>query len=353
MTLQVHDPKAGVGVVETSIKGKWTEVPALAIDGKAVIVRGRWIRVAVVHDERWLDSEVEDPELYVKSLKRHGLGKLRADVFSFAQKVPGSQPIHDYPIEWDSVAAIRVTSYKEWWENLPQETRKNVRKSQKLGVRVEVTKLDDELVAGIVGVNNDSALRQRRSFDHYGKSFEQVKKDQSSFLDRSDFVCAYFGNELIGFLKLVYRGRVASILQILPKESHRDKRPANALIAKAVELCAAKGIAYLGYGLFNYGNKQESSLRDFKIRNGFEEMMVPRYAIPLTNRGKVYMKLKLHRGILGILPHSLIKLGIGARAQWYHFKRFMSRCSSMLEQPNRIRQMGRSNPPAGSKCDSD
>jgi biofilm PGA synthesis N-glycosyltransferase PgaC len=340
-----------VETVETSVKGKWTAVPALAIDGKAVIVKGRWIRVAVVHDERWLDSEVKDPELYVKKLNEHRSNTLRADIFTFAQKVPGSQPRYDHIIEWDSVAAVRVSSYKEWWEKLPQETRKNVRRSQKRGVLVKVKRLDDELVRGIVGVNNDSTLRQKRRFDHYGKSFDQVKKDQSSFLDRSDFVCAYFGDELIGFLKLVYRGEVASILQVLPKESHQDKRPANALIARAVELCEAKGIMYLTYGLFNYGNKRESSLREFKVRNGFEEMVVPRYLIPLTTKGKLCMKLNLHRGILGILPHSIIKVSIGARAQWYRFKRFMGRCSSMLEQPNRIRQMGRSNPPAGSNPD--
>ena len=31
------------------------------------------------------------------------------------------------------------------------------------------------------------------------------------------------------------------------------------------------------------------------------------------------MKLKLHRGLLGILPHSVITLGVNARAKWYKF----------------------------------
>ena len=61
-----------------------------------------------------------------------------------------------------------------------------------------------------------------------------------------------------------------------------DKRPANALIAKMVEVCEAKGISHLIYGLYNYGNKRNSSLLEFKIRNGFEEFLVPRYYIPLT-----------------------------------------------------------------------
>lgn len=343
-----------LNTVETSIKGNWTEVPALEVKGNVLVVKGGWIKVAVLHDEEWLETEIEDPESCVKGLLEHASSRgLHADVFTFSQKPTETIPKFEFHMEWDSLATIRVTSYKEWWEKLPQETRKNVRRSQKRGVLVRVKKLDDDLVKGIVGVNNDSALRQKRRFDHFGKNFDQVKKDQSSFLDRSDFVCAYLGDELIGFLKLVYRGKVASILQLLPKESHQDKRPANALIAKAVELCETKGVEYLSYGLFNYGKKRHSSLREFKIRNGFEEILVPRYFIPLTTRGKVCIKFNLHRGILGILPHSVIKLGVGARARWYDLKSFMSRCSSMLEQPNRIRQMGRSNPPTGSNYKSE
>ena len=87
-------------------------------------------------------------------------------------------------------------------------------------------------------------------------------------------------------MKIVYRGDVASILQMLSRASHHDKRPANALIAKAVELCEAKGISYLTYGMFNYGNKRASSLRDFKIRNGFEEILVPQILRPLDEMGE-------------------------------------------------------------------
>jgi hypothetical protein len=194
-------------------------------------------------------------------------------------------------------------------------------------------------------VNNDSPTRQNLRFTHYGKSFEQVKKDQQSFNNRSDFICAYCGNELIGFIKLVYRGNVASILQILPRASHYDKRPANAMIAKAVELCETKGVSYLTYGLLNYGNKKDSPLRDFKIRNGFEEVLVPRFYVPLTLRGWLCVKTGFHRGLLGILPSPVIGAGVRVRAG---VKQWISRCSSMLERSKRNRQMECSNPPAGS-----
>jgi hypothetical protein len=109
-------------------------------------------------------------------------------------------------------------------------------------------------------------------------------------------------------------------LNFAPKACHKDKKPANALLAKAVELCDAKGITYLTYGMFNYGNKRESPLREFKERNGFEEVLVPRYYIPLTFRGAVCLKTGLHKGPLGILPHSLITLAGRARTKWYGTK---------------------------------
>ena len=333
--------------VEISVKGKWMRVPALDVNGTTIIVKKKLVKLAVIEGEEWLECELENPELCVRKLKERPHG-LRADIFTFAQKLPGTSPKYKYPMEYDSVAAIHLTTFNEWWEKLPQESRKNVRRSQKRGVVVTVRQLDDELIKGIVGVNNDSPVRQGRRYSHYGKTFDQVKKDQLSFLDRSDFICAYVGDELIGFMKIVYRGEVASILQMLPKASHQDKRPANALLARAVELCETRGTSYLTYGLFNYGKKRENSLRDFKIRNGFEEMLTPRFYVPLTIWGSLSLKLKIHRGILGILPHSVIRLAVGARAKWYNRKQSTSRCSSMLERSTCNRQMGGSNPPAGS-----
>lgn len=309
--------------IEISVKGKWIRVPALRVNGKNIIVKGKWIRKAVVEAEEWVETEIDDPDLCITKLKQEKKGVLRADIFSFTQSLPGTSPKFSYPMEWHSIAAVRITSFKEWWEKLPQETRKNVRRSQKRGVVVAVKGLDDDLINGIVGVNNDSPVRQNTTFTHYGKTFDQVKKDQSSFLDRSDFVCAYVGSELIGFVKLVYKKEVASILQILPRASHYDKRPGNALIAKAVELCEEKGVSYLTYGMFNYGNKRDSPLLDFKIRNGFEEVLVPRFNVPLTSWGSLCLKMKLHRGLLGVLPPAAITIAIRGRARWYDLKQRM------------------------------
>ena len=334
--------------IEISIKGNWVRVPASHIAGQTIAVQGTWLRMAAIHDEEWLDTELEDPELCVKQLRNRPLHGLHADIFTFSRKPAASFPTYPYHMEPDSIAAIRLASFKEWWEKLPQETRKNVRRSQKRGVVVSIRGFDDELVRGIVTVNNDSPVRQGQPNAHYGKSFQQVKRDHSAFLDRSDFICAYLGDEMIGYAKVVYRGEVASILNFAPKTSHSDKRPANALLAKVVEACAARGVGYVTYGKFNYGNKRDTPLREFKERNGFGEMLVPRFYVPLTRWGALCMKLGLHRGLLGVLPHGIITLGAKARSKWYGLTNSTSRCSSMPERPNSTRQMECSNPPAGS-----
>ena len=110
--------------IEVAIKGKWFTVPALEVNGKDIIVRGKWIRIARVEAEEWLESELEDPQGCVQVLKQQHSGELRADILSFAQSFRRSDRSTIYPVEWDSIAAVRLTTFKEWWEGLPQETRK-------------------------------------------------------------------------------------------------------------------------------------------------------------------------------------------------------------------------------------
>ena len=334
--------------VEVRVRGRWIMVPTLDVNGNKVIAKGGWLKTATVRGEEMMETELEAPESYIKELREGGNRFIKADIFTFTQKLPATQPKHSYPMEWESVAAIHLTSFNQWWESLPQETRKNVRRSQKRGVAIKVKQFDDELVQGIREVNDDAPLRQGMRNAYYGKSLEETRKLYGEFEGRCDFICAYVESELIGFLHLIYRGDVASILNLTTKPSHFDKRPANALLAKAVEICGARSISYITYGLYNYGNKCDSPLREFKIRNGFQEILAPRFFVPLTLWGRLCMKAKLHRGLVGILPQSLILAGIGARAVWYNLATFMRRCSSTTERPNRNRQMERSIPPAGS-----
>lgn len=286
------------------------------IDNQAVEVKGKWTRMAVVQDEEWLQDEpVRDPEAFILKIKD---SRVPADVFTFAQKLPKTQPEYSYYMEWDNVAAIHVNTYKDWWENrLPQVTRKSIRRAAKRGAFAEVVEFNDKLVEGIIEIHNDTMIRQGSPFTHYGKEFEVVKKEYGTFMDRSEFIGSYFEEELIGIIKVVYLNNAAHIMQILSKTKHYDKRPTNIIIAKAVELCEAKKIPFLVYGKFVYGNKVDSSLTEFKRRNGFEQIDIPRYYVPLTLKGKIILKLKLHRGLLGILPNRLINMLRRVRTAYY------------------------------------
>jgi len=307
--------------VEMRVKGRWVSVPVIEVNGDQLTTRGKWLRIARIRGEEMRAKELDNPEVYLTALRNDKDRILKADIFSFAQKLPATQPKYPYPIEWESVAAIPLVSFKQWWEGLPQESRKNVRRSQKRGVMIRVDEFDDKLIEGIRGVNDDSPMRQGMKNAYYGLTPEETRKRYSEFVGRCDFICAYVGEEMIGFLHLVYCGHVAAILNLTPKPSHFDKRPSNALVAKAVEICEARGISHITYGLYNYGNKRDSPLREFKIRNGFKEILLPRYFVPITNWGRLCMKARLHRGLIGNLPSSVISAGIRARSLWFEFKK--------------------------------
>jgi hypothetical protein len=310
------EPKAAKGRTQVSLRGRWVDVPSLRVNDQTIIVAGKRIKIAMLHNEDWLEAELADPSACLRELKAHA-DALRADILCFSQKVPQTSRRYDYSMELRSIAVADVSNLKNWWEDLPQETRKNVRRSQKRGVTIQVKGFDADVIRGIADVQNETPVRQGRPYPHYGKSLEQVERDHGEFIDRSDFICAYFENELIGFLKLVYRGDVASLLQLNSKAAHYDKRPSNALLAKAVELCEARNISHLTYGLFNYGNKGDTPLREFKVRHGFREMLLPTYYVPLTMWGKFCVKARLHRGLMDILPRPLITAAVNARAKWY------------------------------------
>jgi len=291
---------------EIRVKGKNMLVPSVEIDGRTVIVTGKWIKTAAIRDEEVVAGElVKTPVDFMTALTK---GELQADVLTFFQRPPDVTPRFNHHFEWDNYAVVDTTTFDAWWEKLPQEARKNTRRSVKRGVVVKAVPFDDALARGIHKLCNESPVRQGRPFWHYGKDFATVKREHATFLEQSEFIGAYLQDELIGFIKMVYVDHVAVILHILAFNSHYDKRPLNALLTKAVEICAQKNVSYFVYGKYVYGNKKDSSLVEFKRRNGFEQLDFPRYYIPLTLKGRVYVGLRLYRGAVGLLPEQVLKI---------------------------------------------
>jgi hypothetical protein len=160
---------------------------------------------------------------------------------------------------------------------------------------------DDAFVNGIVGINNETPIRQGRAFWHFQKSFEDVKRENSTYPGRNAFLGAYYENQLIGFIRIIYADAMASIVQLLSMMKHYDKRPANALIAKAVEICEQGGISYLMYCNYIY-NDPKSSLTEFKRR---------------TLKGKIALRLGLHRGLVQRIPKAVLSQLLKIRNSWY------------------------------------
>lgn len=302
---------------EISVAGTTLKVPSTEIDGKTVVVTGRWLKIAAVKDEDYQEGEIVlPPDQFLANTQQYlGLG---ADIFTFSQKPTDPTPRFPFPYEWDSVAAIRIVSFSDWWDNsVSTHLRRDVRKAAKLGVVVRPVPFNDDLVQGIMGIYNETPVRQGTPFWHYKKDFAAVKLANATYLERSDFLGAFWGEELIGFLKIVYVDQLARLMQILSKDAHRDKRPTNALIAKAVELCGAKGCSHLTYGKYRYPQGADD-LTAFKHRNGFQEILVPRYYVPLTTKGRAVLHLRLHRGARALVPAHVRRLWKRFRAFIYH-----------------------------------
>ncbi len=318
------------GFAEIRVRGKTTFVPSATIDGKTVIVTGKWLKTAFIRDQELVEGElVEKPAPFLEELKK---SELRADLFTFIQRPPDISPKFDFRVEWDNYAVVPITTFDNWWEAVPQETRKNVRRSAKRGVVVRSVPFDDDLVRGIHSLCNETPVRQGKPFWHYGKDFETVKREHATYSERSEFIGAFFNDELIGFIKLVYVDRLAYILHILAANAHYDKRPINALIAKAVEICGQRRVGYFVYGQYAYGNKTQSSLVELKRRNGFEQVNFPRYYVPLTWKGKIAVALRLYRGAVGLLPSPVLKTAVATR-NWFYEKKSHSSMTKVESEP--------------------
>lgn len=282
------------------------------------MVKGGVCRIAHLDADDY--KFLNDPKPVLAELRK---SKMRMDLFTFLQKLPETSPQYAYPMEWDNMAVLPVSTFERWWtEQIGNKTRNMARQAQKKGVVVREAPFDDELVRGIWEIYNECPVRQERLFPHYGKSVEQVREMSGTYLDSSIFIGAYDSGKLIGFIKLVVddTGTQAGMMHIISMLQARDKAPTNALVAQAVRSCAERNIPHLVYSRFAYGKKTQSSLSDFKERNGFQRVDIPRYYVPLTSWGKIALSMGLHHKVTDHLPESLVAKLRRLRSAWYQRK---------------------------------
>ncbi len=263
------------------------------IDGIEIAASGRLLRTARVRAEGY--ECVANPPAFIAGLKSAGV---KADLFTFLQELGDQEPRHEFYREPDYLAVMPITTLDEWMKKqINGKTRNMIRKAEKCGVVVRVSECDDEFVRGIERIYDESPVRQGKPFQHYKKGFDALKAAHLTYADRCQFVGAYLEGQMIGFIKLHHGKGISSLMQIIAMVSARDKAPTNALIAKAVELCAERGVTRLHYGQWS-----RRTLGDFKKHHAFERYEIPRYYAPLSTKGKVALSLRLHRKVTERLP---------------------------------------------------
>src|SRR5947207_2877578 len=98
--------------------------------GKQIIVHGHMVRIARLDADKY--QFLDDPEPLIAGLRKCGS---RIDLFTFLQKLPETQPKYVYPMEWDNLAAVSVSTFDHWWtKQIDRKTRNMARQAEKKGV---------------------------------------------------------------------------------------------------------------------------------------------------------------------------------------------------------------------------
>jgi hypothetical protein len=298
----------------------------ITVCGKEVRVTGKMLHQGQLEGDAYVF--IDDPDAMISELQRCGVP---IDLFTFLQKLPDTTPKYPYPMEWDNMAVVPVSTFDHWWtKQIRPEARNRARQAEKKGVVIREVPFNDELVKGIWQIYNECAVRQGRPFPHYGEDIQTVYQEEATFLDTSVFIGAFLGEKLIGFVKLTadQTWSQANLMNILSTIEHRDKAPTNALIAHSVRACASRKIAYLVYQSFTYGKKQWDGIMKFKEVNGFQRVDLPRYYVPLTVWGKMAFRMGLHHRMVDRLPESIVGKLRQIRNDWYSRKLQIARESA-------------------------
>jgi hypothetical protein len=290
-------PELTVFSKDTLTRGQPAKIECVEICGQVYSVSRGVVTVLSLEDD-WYE-DVADPREVVHLLKD---GKnFRPDIFTFWQRLPDLEPKHPFHLEWDEIAVLPIKSYDDWWtRQIKSPLRNKIRKARKEGIVVRQAAYDDDFVRGMTAIFNETPMRQGRKFWHYGKDFQTIKRQFARNIHRESTIGAYYENEMIGFIMIGNAGRYGDITQIISSMKHRDKKTNNALIAGAVEVCEQKKYPYLVYASWT-----GDALSDFKHLCGFERTRVPRYFVPLTHKGRLALRLGIHRGWKELLPSQL------------------------------------------------
>jgi hypothetical protein len=232
------------------------------------------------------------------------------DIFTFIDQ-SWSCPINAQPTwvaECDNVAIIKLNTYEDWWKTVGKKTRNMIRKAKKNGIETRLIEINEEFAKALWKNYNETPVRQGRGSLHYGDSLEKVTRSLELARKAKNrfFIGAYLNNELVGFTQIAQTTNASIIHQLLSSKEYWDTGVNNALISAAIEFCCKLGEKWLIYGRigdWRHVNENENSpLDEFKKNNGFSRFEINRFYVPLTSKGKLALRLNLHKRVIDILP---------------------------------------------------
>jgi hypothetical protein len=265
-------------------------------------------------ERKLLFTTARDRREYIRSvtLTSSLISKLiaqRVDLFTFVER-NWCSTIQFPPKSWakaeQSAALLYVHSYDEWFKAIGRKSRNMIRKAEKSGVRVSIAEPNKKFAEGIWKIYNSTPIKQNRRNWYFGTTLQQVEKELSS-LGISSFIGAYFQDELIGFISLIYGDNVVLIDRLASLKEHWDKAVNNALIAKSIEICAANSTNWVVYGAWKDWREHESLIK-FALHNGFRRFKLTRYYVPLTRKGQIATKMLIRKEANPIVEYARYSL---------------------------------------------
>ena len=98
---------------------------SIIVCGKDIKIEGRLLHIARLRRERYED--LSDPEAMLDGLK--GCSS-KPDLFTFMQRITETNPNYSYPMEWDNLAVLQISTFDHWWNRqVDNKTRNMVRKA--------------------------------------------------------------------------------------------------------------------------------------------------------------------------------------------------------------------------------
>src|SRR5271157_3322374 len=96
---------------------------------KEIKITGKMLRIARLDADKY--QFLSNPEPLIQALS---CSDERIDLFTFMQGLPETKPLFDYPMEWDNLAVLPISTFENWWnKQIGFKARNKAKQADKKG----------------------------------------------------------------------------------------------------------------------------------------------------------------------------------------------------------------------------